>query len=278
MYYSDTVNRVYQLLCNTDELDATIGSTYQSQLQSCVDACSDVQGCIGVSRTAASGLCSYKSSALNRVGSEISDSAILADYICPGADGTRLVDSSGSVYEILCDTFFPTSSNISSSFAVSDLASCSEICSDVDDCSGFTFQNGSCTTVSSRNSNDGILQINVTTAILLAKRVAQPVSSGSPPYRSTSLVKSLPVDVSRTPNPSIQEVSATFAASSDAVQESSGTVAYKYSCYVTKLSKYIAIKQWYGTFVREFKQCGAGSNSKLCEFELFSGGKCAHHF
>ncbi|KEQ58221.1 uncharacterized protein M437DRAFT_60012 [Aureobasidium melanogenum CBS 110374] len=176
MYYSDTTNRVYQLLCNTDEPDATIRTTYQPQLQSCVDACSDVEGCIGVSYTATSSSCSYKSSASDLVSSETSDSAIATDYICPGADGTRLVDTTGSVYEILCNTVFPTSSNISSSLAVSNLASCSEICSGIDDCSGFTFQNGSCTTVSSRNSNDGVTRMNVETAILLAKRVAQVVS------------------------------------------------------------------------------------------------------
>ncbi|KEQ74897.1 hypothetical protein M436DRAFT_21547, partial [Aureobasidium namibiae CBS 147.97] len=164
----------------------------QPDLQSCLDSCGSIPGCIGVSYTATSGSCSYKSSVLNRVGSSTSDSAILADYICPGADGTRLVDSSGSVYEILCNTFFPASSNITSSLATSDLASCSEICSGTNSCSGFTFQNGSCTLVSNRNSNDGILQMNVATAILIAKRVAQVVSSGMVPYRSTSLVRSLP--------------------------------------------------------------------------------------
>lgn len=242
MYYSDNTNRVYQLLCNTDELDATLGTTYQSQLQSCVDACSDVEGCIGVSYTATSGLCSYKSSALDTVGSETSDSAILADYICPGADGTRLVDSSGSVYEILCNTFFPTSSNITSNLAISDLASCSEICSDIDDCLGFTFQNGSCTSVSSRNANDGVTQMNVTTAILLAKRVAQVVSSGITPYRSTSFVESLPVDVSRTPSATIQVMSATFSASIGIVQDSSDGIVAVTSTIVASSSVNAASK------------------------------------
>ncbi|THY79374.1 hypothetical protein D6C93_10136, partial [Aureobasidium pullulans] len=86
-------------------------------------------------------LCSYKSSASNSVGSSSSNSAILADYVCPGADGTQLVDSSGSIYQILCNTFFPASNNITSNLETPDLASCSEICSDTSDCSGFTFQN-----------------------------------------------------------------------------------------------------------------------------------------
>ncbi|THY45205.1 hypothetical protein D6C98_07916, partial [Aureobasidium pullulans] len=141
IYYSDTENRVYQLLCNTDESDATIGMDYQPHLQSCVDSCGDISGCLGVSYAETTGLCSYKSSASNRVGSSSSNSAILADYVCPGADGTQLVDSSGSIYQILCNTFFPASNNITSNLETPDLASCSEICSDTSDCSGFTFQN-----------------------------------------------------------------------------------------------------------------------------------------
>ncbi|KAK6004539.1 hypothetical protein QM012_008401 [Aureobasidium pullulans] len=207
MYYSDTTKRVYQLLCNTDELDATIGTTYQSQLQSCVDACSN------------------KSSAFDPAGSETSDSAVLTDYICPDADSTRLVDTSGSVYDILCNTFLPASNNITSSLAISDLASCAEICSNIDDCSGFTFQNGSCTTVSSRNSNDGISQTNVTTAILLAKSVAEVVSSGITPYRSTSSVAYLPGEISQTLNPMSQDNSATSTMSSDNAGDSDGIVA-----------------------------------------------------
>jgi hypothetical protein len=196
--------RVYQVLCNTDEPDSNLGTTSQPQLQSCVDSCGNVTGCIGVSYTATSGSCSYKSNVSNRVGSSTADSAILADYVCPGADSTRLVDSSGSVYEILCNTFFPLSSNITSNLATSDLASCSKMCSDTNHCTGFTFQNGSCTLVSNRNSGDGVLRMNVATAILMAKRVAQVVSSGIAPYRSTSLVRSLPADVSRTPSSTIQ--------------------------------------------------------------------------
>ncbi|THX98496.1 hypothetical protein D6D08_00054 [Aureobasidium pullulans] len=149
IYYSDTENRVYQLLCNTDESDATIGMDYQPHLQSCVDSCGDISGCLGVSYAETTGLCSYKSSASNRVGSSSSNSAILADYVCPGADGTQLVDSSGSIYQILCNTFFPASNNITSNLETPDLASCSEICSDTSDCSGFTFQND---TVSLRSS------------------------------------------------------------------------------------------------------------------------------
>ncbi|THX58004.1 hypothetical protein D6D06_03326 [Aureobasidium pullulans] len=141
IYYSDTENQVYQLLCNTDESDATIGMDYQPHLQSCVDSCGDISGCLGVSYAETTGLCSYKSSASNRVGSSSSNSAILADYVCPGADGTQLVDSSGSIYQILCNTFFPASNNITSNLETPDLASCSEICSDTSDCSGFTFQN-----------------------------------------------------------------------------------------------------------------------------------------
>jgi hypothetical protein len=209
MYYSDTTNRVYQVLCNTDEPDSNLATTYQSQLQSCVDSCGNVTGCIGVSYTATSGSCSYKSSVSNRVSSSTADSAILADYICPGVDGTRLVDSSGSVYEILCSTFFPLSSNITSNLTTSDLASCSEMCSDTNDCTGFTFQNGSCTLVSNRNSGNGVLQVNAATAILVAKRVAQVVSSGIAPYRSTSLVRSLPADVFRTPSSTTRTSSAT---------------------------------------------------------------------
>jgi hypothetical protein len=225
MYYSDTAKRVYQLLCSTNELDSNLGMNYQPELQSCVDSCGSFTGCIGVSYTATSGSCSYKSSVLNRVGSSTSDSAILADYICPGADGTRLVDSSGSVYEILCNTFFPTSSNITSSLATSDLASCSEICSSTVSCSGFTFQNGSCTLVSNRNSNDRVLRMNVATAILIAKRVAQVASSGVAPYRSTSLVRSLPVDVSRTPSSTTQNPTITPTTSAGVVQISLSTSA-----------------------------------------------------
>ncbi|CAD0028570.1 unnamed protein product, partial [Aureobasidium pullulans] len=188
IYYSDTENRVYQLLCNTDESDATIGMDYQPHLQSCVDSCGDISGCLGVSYSETTGLCSYKSSASNRVGSSSSNSAILADY---------LVDSSGSIYQILCNTFFPASNNITSNLETPDLASCSEICSDTSDCSGFTFQNGTCTLVNNRNSNDGIARVNVATAILLSKRIVQVVSSGIP-YRSTSLAESLPLDISRT--------------------------------------------------------------------------------
>jgi hypothetical protein len=79
MYYIDTTNRVYQVLCNTDEPDSNLATTYQSQLQSCVDSCGNVTGCIGVSYTATSGSCSYKSSVSNRVSSSTADSAILAD-------------------------------------------------------------------------------------------------------------------------------------------------------------------------------------------------------
>ncbi|THW75125.1 hypothetical protein D6D17_10555 [Aureobasidium pullulans] len=176
------------MLCNTDESDATIGMDYQPHLQSCVDSCGDISGCLGVSYSETTGLCSYKSSASNRVGSSSSNSAILADY---------LVDSSGSIYQILCNTFFPASNNITSNLETPDLASCSEICSDTSDCSGFTFQNGTCTLVNNRNSNDGIARVNVATAILLSKRIVQVVSSGIP-YRSTSLAESLPLDISRT--------------------------------------------------------------------------------
>ncbi|TIA03852.1 hypothetical protein D6C82_01454 [Aureobasidium pullulans] len=206
IYYSDTENRVYQLLCNTDESDATIGMDYQPHLQSCVDSCGDISGCLGVSYAETTGLCSYKSSASNRVGSSSSNSAILADYVCPGADGTQLVDSSGSIYQILCNTFFPASNNITSNLETPDLASCSEICSDTSDCSGFTFQNGTCTLVNNRNSNDGIARVNVATAILLSKRIVQVVSSGIPPYRSTSLAESLPLDISRTPSSTRQSL------------------------------------------------------------------------
>ncbi|CAC9894089.1 unnamed protein product, partial [Aureobasidium pullulans] len=205
IYYSDTENRVYQLLCNTDESDATIGMDYQPHLQSCVDSCGDISGCLGVSYAETTGLCSYKSSASNRVGSSSSNSAILADYVCPGADGTQLVDSSGSIYQILCNTFFPASNNITSNLETPDLASCSEICSDTSDCSGFTFQNGTCTLVNNRNSNDGIARVNVATAILLSKRIVQVVSSGIP-YRSTSLAESLPLDISRTPSSTRQSL------------------------------------------------------------------------
>ncbi|THY82809.1 hypothetical protein D6C92_09891 [Aureobasidium pullulans] len=205
IYYSDTENRVYQLLCNTDESDATIGMDYQPYLQSCVDSCGDISECLGVSYAETTGLCSYKSSASNRVGSSSSNSAILADYVCPGADGTQLVDSSGSIYQILCNTFFPASNNITSNLETPDLASCSEICSDTSDCSGFTFQNGTCTLVNNRNSNDGIARVNVATAILLSKRIVQVVSSGIP-YRSTSLAESLPLDISRTPSSTRQSL------------------------------------------------------------------------
>ncbi|THW83634.1 hypothetical protein D6D15_09432 [Aureobasidium pullulans] len=205
IYYSDTENRVYQLLCNTDESDATIGMDYQPHLQSCVDSCGDISGCLGVSYAETTGLCSYKSSASNRVGSSSSNSAILADYVCPGADGTQLVDSSGSIYQILCNTFFPASNNITSNLETPDLASCSEICSDTSDCSGFTFQNGTCTLVNNRNSNDGIARVNVATAILLSKRIVQVVSSGIP-YRSTSLAEYLPLDISRTPSSTRQSL------------------------------------------------------------------------
>lgn len=220
MYYSDDSNRVYQLLCSTDEPGSNLGTTYQPDLQSCVDSCGTFAGCVGVSYTEKSGSCSYKSNVLNRVGTSTSDSAVLEDYICPGADGTRLIDSSGSVYEILCNTFFPASSNITSSLATSDLASCSEICSSTSSCAGFTFQDGSCTLVSNRNSNDGVLQMNVATAILIAKRVAQAVSSGMAPYRSTSLVSSLPVDVSRTPSSTLQDPTSTITTSTSVIQVS----------------------------------------------------------
>ncbi|KAI5211541.1 hypothetical protein E4T38_01226 [Aureobasidium subglaciale] len=183
IYYADTNDRVYQLRCNTDEPEATIGTSYRSRLQDCVEACSMVEGCLSVSYVATSGLCSYKGnepqlkSLIKRQDSSTTDSAIISDYTCPEVDGTRLVDSSGSLYETRCNTFLPASSNSTTVLSADDLASCFNYCSNTNGCSSFTYQNESCTLITNSNSADGVYQDNVATAYLLGTRSGLIVSS-----------------------------------------------------------------------------------------------------
>ncbi|THW72552.1 hypothetical protein D6D18_10349, partial [Aureobasidium pullulans] len=185
LYYADTNDRVYQLRCGTDKPDNTIGTSSQSSLQDCVRACTNFGGCTSASYDVSSNLCSYQGTTSSRMSlrkrqdTSTTDSATLTDYICPDVDGTRLLDSSGSIFETQCNTFLPASNT--TSFTADDLVSCFSFCSNSAGCSSVTFQNQICTLISNGSSGAGVFRNNVASAFLLGTRQGLAINAASAP-------------------------------------------------------------------------------------------------
>ncbi|KAK3057413.1 hypothetical protein LTR09_001597 [Extremus antarcticus] len=114
-------------------------------------------------------MCFYKSAVDQGVANLAYDSATPADLTCPDADGTTFIDATGNIYQVQCDTFFPSSDNITSTAGGQDLTDCAMQCSNLGGCVGATYQNGTCTFFSSYGLGGASSRPGVSSLVLLSK-------------------------------------------------------------------------------------------------------------
>ncbi|KAK5164495.1 uncharacterized protein LTR77_009701 [Saxophila tyrrhenica] len=163
--------KVYKIECGVNQLGNDLSSAPEPDLESCVESCGAVPGCTAISWQHGTRLCFYKSTVDQPVADLTYDSAASADLSCPNADGVSFIDATGYMYQVQCNTFFPSSNNITSSDGGQDLADCAMQCSTMSDCTGATYMDSSCTFFSDPGSNDGTSQPGITSLVLLSKRL-----------------------------------------------------------------------------------------------------------
>lgn len=168
-----------------------LSTVSQPNSASCLNTCQNVAGCIGVTFAQSSLQCTYQSS-LGTGRTSVSTAAPI-NLTCPVLDGYSYLDAMSSEYVINCNTSFPTSSNITSSRAYSNITSCTNGCSNTTNCLGASFSNGTCTFVSSLNTPNSTNAANATMLVLLQKRTVNYVGTNTSSLSTTfSLPSTLP--------------------------------------------------------------------------------------
>ncbi|KAM0723605.1 hypothetical protein Q7P37_000593 [Cladosporium fusiforme] len=218
--YLSPGGKAFRIECNLDRLGNIISQALEPDLESCIDSCDGVSECTGVSYDTTSGICNYKSdvtSEANQNSQWMSASPI--DLACPEADGAQYMDYSGSMYQVLCDYSYPDSALITS-YPGDDYASCSDDCSEMAECTGFSYTDGICSFFSGWESTGSSARNGTNTVVLLAKRAVH-VAPGGSTVVSTSVASTIPPYSASSPLPVVTGSRASSATATSSIGASS---------------------------------------------------------
>lgn len=161
--YITPSGRAYRITCSTTYPGPDLSSTLSPNLQTCIDSCSMLQTCAGITYEASTRTCVYKSAIGGTTGTPNAAfaGAVEVDLSCPNSNGGQYVDAFGAEYRILCNVTFPSAVILSNNlniggnvdtlfkrqypaYSIPPIIPCSNQCSNLAGCVAVTEQDDAC--------------------------------------------------------------------------------------------------------------------------------------
>ncbi|KXT14441.1 hypothetical protein AC579_4802 [Pseudocercospora musae] len=115
--YVSPPGQAFSIQCALHFQGYDISNALQPNLETCINSCPEVSGCVGVAYQPNIYSCFYKSATGIGMPNPLFQGAAPVDLSCPNADGAFYVDSFGANYQILCNVGFPNATQLVSTGA-----------------------------------------------------------------------------------------------------------------------------------------------------------------